>query len=93
MERNKKRVRTVRKRKARPEMGIIPFSGLRKEMEMTAGELARFLKIIRRIMKEINDTLEGTLDKNHGEEKIKELKYTKVEGGEDIYTWEEKKGG
>ena len=88
-----RKVRKVRKRKVRPEMGIIPFSGLRKEMEMTAGELARFLKIIRRIMKEVNDTLETALDKSYGEEKKKELKYAKVKGEEDIYVWEKRKGG
>ena len=82
-----KKVKKVRRKPPRSE--IMPFSKLRREIELTSGELARFLKILRRILKEINDTVEDALDKSYGKEK--ELKYKKVEGEKgngEIYEWE-----
>ena len=89
-----KKVRRVRKRK--PKVELMPFSKLRREMDMTAEEFARFFKILRRIIKEINDAVEESLDKSYSKEnkeKTKELKYRKVKGKEDeegIYEWEGK---
>jgi len=89
----RKKVKKVRRRK--PNVELMPFSRLRQEMDMTAEEFARFFKILRRIIKEINDAVEESLDKSYGKEnkeKTKELKYRKVEGkkGEDgVYEWED----
>ena len=89
----RKKVKKVRKRK--PKTELMPFSGLRREMDMTAEEFARFFKILRRIIKEINDAVEESLDKSYGKEnkeKTKELKYRKAEGKKDedvIYEWED----
>ena len=59
----RRKVKKVRKRK--PKVEIMPFSGLKREMDMTAEEFARFFKILRRIIKEINDAVEESLDKSY----------------------------
>ena len=56
------KVRKVRRKPHSPE--IMPSSKLKREMKLTLGELTRFLKIIRRVMREINDTIEAALDKD-----------------------------
>jgi hypothetical protein len=85
----KGRAKRVKKRKSSFE--IMPFSELRREMEQTSEELARFLRNFRRVLKEVNDIVESALDKSYGKENTKELKYKKVEGDKDedgIYVWE-----
>ena len=44
-------------------------------------------------MNDLLEEAEKALGNDYGEEKKKELKYTKVEGEEDIYAWEKRKGG
>ena len=86
-----KKVRKVRRRS--PRADIMPFSRLKKEVELTSREIARFLTIFRRIVKEVNDLLEEALDNNDVKESPTEMEYKKVDGKEGVYEWEKKNGG
>ena len=86
-----KKVREVRRKPHRAE--IMPFSKLKREMELTSREIARFLTIFRRIVKEVNDLLEEALDNSDVKESPTEMEYKKVDGKEGVYEWERKNGG